>query len=240
LSIMFVYVLLTSYTIIFPAIASGTNAIGNAIGGGIAKLPTEQSFAKAVLTSFGSMTFTPTCNGLDCLSKGFMALVGTAMAWIAVVVLGIATLLVELWTTWGFAIAYAVGWVTIPFMLYERLHFLFDGWLKFFFGMGVYAILAKANLALVYLAIQKMLKSGTGAGGEPLLTYQVGGLAEVAGLLVFVTVGIFSLFSTSRFAQSIVGGAGGGGIAGMVQSAAKAGATAASGGAGAAAGASKK
>jgi hypothetical protein len=240
MSIVFVYILLTSYTYIFPTISQGTHAIGNAIGAGISGLSADESFAKALLGSFKDMTFTPKCDGLDCLGKGIMALVGTAMAWIAVVVLGIAALLVELWVTWGFAIAYAVGWVTIPFMLYERLHFLFDGWLKFFFGMGVYGILAKTNLALVYLAIQKMLKSGTGEGGDPLLNYQVGSIAEVAGLLVFVTVGVFSLFSTNRFAQAIVGGAGGGGIAGMVQSAAKAGANAASGGAGAAAGAAKK
>jgi TrbL/VirB6 plasmid conjugal transfer protein len=242
LSIMFVYILLTGYAKIFPTISQGANYIGDALGSSIASTGSGVSFSRSILSNFDRMTFMPDCSGLDCLGKGFMALVATAFGWCTVVILGIAAILVELWTTWGFAIAYAIGWVTIPFMLYERLSFLFDGWVKFFFGMAVYSIVAKVNLALVYLSINLMMGSGTGVGVVEggMTTYKISGLMDIAGLLVFVTVGIFSLFSTNRFAQAIVMGAGGGGIAGMVQSVAHAGAKAASGGAGAAAGAAKK
>jgi hypothetical protein len=239
LTIMFVYILLSSYTKIFPTLFDGARYIGNAIGNGLIGSPPTEGFARSMMTQFEKMTFEPQCLALDCLSKGIMALVATIIGWIAVLLLGIIAMLVELWTTWGFHIAYAIGWVMIPFMLYERLHFLFDGWLKFFFGMAVYAIIAKVNLALVFLSIQLFLGSGPVNGGGP-APFKVAGLFDIAGLLVFVVVGIFSLLATGRFAQSIVMGAGGGGIGGMVQSMAKAGANMASGGAGAIAGAMKR
>ena len=240
LTIVFVYILLSSYRAIFPTLFQGASYIGNAIGNGLVGSPPNEGFAQSMMNSFSKMTFEPQCIALDCLGKGIMALVATILGWIAVLLLGIIAMLVELWTTWGFHIAYAIGWVMIPFMLYERLHFLFDGWLKFFFGMAVYSIIAKVNLALVFLSIQLFLGSGGGVGGGAPAPFKIEGLFDIAGLLVFVTVGIFSLLATGRFAQSIVMGAGGGGIGGMVQSAAKAGANLASGGAGAIAGAMKR
>jgi TrbL/VirB6 plasmid conjugal transfer protein len=243
LSILFVFVLLNSYAVIFPAIRDGALSLGDAVSSGIMGSRPGQGFARSMLSRFAEMTFTPKCNGVwECLGGSILALIATLLGWTAVIVLGIVAVLVDVWCSWGFAIAYAVGFVMIPFMLYERLSFLFDGWLKFFFGMGVYAILAKVNLALVFKAMQLMLGSsgavnslGSGAFERP-----IEGFVDIAGLLVFVVVGIFALCATGRFSQAIVMGAGGGGIGGMVQSAAKTAAKAATGGTGAAAGAVKK
>jgi hypothetical protein len=240
LTIMFVYVLLTSYKIIFPAIFAAGRFVGDAIGNGILAAPPGGSLAEAMMGMFSRANFEPQCgNPLQCLSSGLPTLIAAMLATVAVILLGGIAVLVELWTIWGFAIAYAIGWVTIPFLMYERLSFLFEGWLKFFFGVTVYAIVAKANLALVFLGIELVLGLTPGVTG-PAPHTTVTGLFDVLGLLVFVGVGIFSLTATGSFASAIVMGAGGGGVGGVVQSVARAGAKAASGGAGSIAGAVRK
>jgi hypothetical protein len=240
LTIGFVFTLQSSYQIIFPAIFSAGRFIGDAIGSGILAAPPGGSLAEAMMGMFARANFEPQCgNPLQCLAEGLPTLIAALLATVAVILLGAVAVLVELWTIWGFAIAYAIGWVTIPFLMYERLSFLFEGWLKFFFGVTVYAIVAKANLALVFLGIELVLGLTPGVNGAAPHT-TVTGLFDVLGLLVFVAVGIFSLTATGSFASSIVMGAGGGGVGGMVQSAARAGANAASGGAGALAGAIRK
>jgi hypothetical protein len=239
LTIVFVYILLKGYSKIFPVFIGGMQHVGDQLGIGIAGTPPDGSLARSMMSKFADYFFKPACEGLDCFGSKVGAMIAAFVAMVAVLLLGIAAMLVELWCTWGFAIAYAIGWVTIPFLLYERLQFMFDGWLKFFFGMGVYAIVAKVNLALVYLSIE-LFTGGKRSGMSATAPKLVEGFSDIAGLLVFVFVGIFSLMSTNRFAQSIVMGAGGGGIGGMVQATARAGAQAASGGAGAAAGAIKR
>jgi TrbL/VirB6 plasmid conjugal transfer protein len=240
LTILFVYILLTSYQAIFPAIFSAGRYVGDAIGNGILGGTPGRPVAKAMMDVFSRMSFQPVCgNPLECLGTGLPVILAVILATIAVITLGIIAILVEIWSIWGFAIAFAIGWVTIPFLMYERLSFLFEGWLKFFFGVTVYSIVAKANLALVFLGIEMMLGGFPAVGGSA-PTVAVRGIFDLLGLLVFVTVGIFSLTATGSFASSIVMGAGGGGVGGVVQSAARAGAKAASGGAGAIAGAMKR
>jgi hypothetical protein len=240
MTILFVYMLLKSYTIIFPTIYGGAQYIGSAIGNGISGLADGSTMAQNLMRQFANMSFKPDCDGLDCLGSKFPALIATIIIWVAVLVLGILAMITQVWITWGVLIAYAIGWVMIPFMLYERLHFLCDGWLKFFFGMLVYGLVANANLALVYLAITKFMGAGLKDSGAAVDPMPIGNLSEAAGLLVFVFIGIFALAATSRFAQAIVMGAGGGGIGGIAQGAARAGANAASAGAGALAGAIKR
>lgn len=240
LTIMFVYVLQSGYQTIFPAIYSAGRYIGDAIATGILKSPPGGSVAEAMMGMFARANFEPKCgNPIECLSSGFPTLIAALLASVAVILLGAIAILVELWTIWGFAIAYAIGWVTIPFLMYERLSFLFEGWLKFFFGVTVYAIVAKANLALVFLGIEMVLGMTPSVSGVA-PNVSVAGMASVLGLLVFVAVGIFSLTATGSFASAIVMGAGGGGVGGAVQSMARTAASAASGGAGALVGAKRR
>lgn len=237
LTIVFVFVLLTSYRAIFPAIFNAGLFVSDAIAFGIVGAPPGGTFSESLMTLFGNMTFNPTCGGLDCMGPRFLSIVATMLGWLSVILLGIIAVLVDLWVVWGFAIAYAIGWVTIPFLLYERLSFLFEGWLKFFFGISVYAIVAKANLALVYLSIQMFLGSSPTVTGSSPAPIEVDGFFDIIGLLVFVAVGIFSLLASGRFASAIVMAAGGGGVGGIVQAAAGAATNMASAGAGAIAGA---
>jgi TrbL/VirB6 plasmid conjugal transfer protein len=240
LTIMFVYVLQSGYQTIFPAIYSAGRYIGDAIGNGILKAPPGGSLAEAMMGMFARSNFTPQCgNPLDFLGPCLPTLIAAILATVSVLLLGAIAVLVELWTIWGFAIAYAIGWVTIPFLMYERLSFLFEGWLKFFFGVTVYAIVAKANLALVFLGIEMVLGLTPGVNSAA-PNVPIVGMVSVLGLLVFVAVGIFSLTATGSFASSIVMGAGGGGVGGAVQSMARTAASAASGGAGALAGAVRR
>jgi type IV secretory pathway TrbL component len=240
LTIMFVFVLLTGYQAIFPPIFSAGRFVADAIGNGIIGAPPGASISQSLMTMFANMSFQPVCTGFDCFGAGIVSIIATVMGWVCVILLGIIAVLVDLWTVWGFTIAFAIGWVTIPFLLYERLSFLFEGWLKFFFGVVVYAIVAKANLALVFVSIQMFLGSSGMFGSKSTAGIKVSGLFDIVGLLVFVTMGIFALASTGRFASAIVMGAGGGGIGGVVQGAARAAAGAAGNAAGAIAGAMKK
>jgi TrbL/VirB6 plasmid conjugal transfer protein len=240
MTILFVLLLMTSYSTIVTTIFGGGRSIATLLGTSIIGAAADTSLSQAILENFSRMSFEPMCDGglLGCLGSGILAMVATVLGWVLLILLGVLAVLIDLWVTWSFEIAFAVGWVTIPFMLYERLGFLFDGWLKFFMGTIVYALVANANIALVYLSIQMMLGSGPVKGGEVPATIQVSGIFDVMGLLVMVAVGIYSLLSTGSFASAIVGGAagGGGGLAGAVGGAARG---AALGGAGALAGAAK-
>lgn len=213
MTIFFVYILLTSYKAIFPPILDGGRYVSEVLGRGIANRDGSVSLAEATFRMLLHFDFSAACGVTDCLGSGFLALPGVLVAYVMVLALGIIATLVELWTMWGFQIAYAVGWLTIPFLLFERLSFLFDGWLKFIFGMIVYVIVAKINLALVLLGLEVMF----GVGDVADQTVQVHGFFDVIGLLVFMAVGIATLYSTGRFASAIVSSAGGGGIGEMVQ-----------------------
>src|SRR5439155_8607237 len=158
----------------------------------IASRDGSMSLAEATFRMLLHIDFSAACSLTVCLGAGFVAIPAVLVAYVMVLALGIIATLVELWTMWGFQIAYAIGWLTIPFLLFERLSFLFDGWLKFIFGMVVYVIVAKINIALVLLGLEVMF----GVGDVADQTVQVHGFFDVIGMLVFMAVGIATLYST--------------------------------------------
>lgn len=224
MTIFFVYVLLTSYKAIFPPMFEGGRYVAEVLGTGISGRDGSVSMAEAIFTMAIQGDFTAGCDDLGCLGREFLSIPATIAAYIIVIILGIIATLVELWTLWGFQIAFAIGWVTIPFLLFERLSFLFDGWLKFFFGIIVYVIVAKVNLALVLLGLEIMFNVPAGSA-VPEVKVTVDGFFDLIGMFVFMVVGIATLYSTGKFASAIVNSAAGGGVGEVVQKAAQATAT---------------
>lgn len=212
LMIAFVHFLITGYKTIFPPIFDAGRYVADILGNGLAGVK-GGSMAEAIFQTLLRLDIHPDCDGWDCVGKNILALPATVTAYLMAVVLGIIATLVELWTLWGFQIAFAVGWVTVPFLLFERLSFLFDGWLKFFFGMIIYVIVAKVNLAIVMLGLQVMMN----AAGDGALVLPVIGFFNLIGMFVFVTVSICTLFCTGKFASAIVNNAAGGGVGDAVQ-----------------------
>jgi type IV secretory pathway TrbL component len=212
LTIAFVHFLLSGYRLVFPPIFDAGRHVADVLGNGIGGVD-GTSMAEAIFRALLRLDLNPACDSWDCIGKDIMTLPATVFAYVMAVVLGIIATLVELWTLWGFQIAFAVGWVTVPFLLFERLSFLFDGWLKFFFGMIIYVLVAKVNLALVLIGLKVMLN----LAGEGAFPVSVTGFFNLVGMFVFVAVSICTLFCTGKFASAIVNNAAGGGVGDAVK-----------------------
>jgi type IV secretory pathway VirB6-like protein len=225
--IMLVAVMLAGFTTIVPAIFEGTLYVGQAILAGIAGIsfdsPEAVSLPRALVAMFSKygLSLMPDCdagmfNPFDCIKGSIIKMVAALAMSVVIAVLCVAIMLVDIWGFWIYAIALAVGPVMLPFLLYKRLAFLFEGWLRFFFGVVVYIILARVNLALVAVAIltyQGTTVSAVASGAFTVAPQSpIKDLADVLGLMLFAGVGIFTLLATGRFANAVVAGAAAGGL----------------------------
>jgi len=141
-------------------------------------------------------------------------ILGAVAATLMAFILSMLSFFVNVWALWGYTLAKIIGWVFIPFLLFRRRSMLFDGWLRLFFGFLVYAIIARANLLLVTLAINAYFGIPTGTTPiKPTYNFDFQTLSEVFGLLSFLLIGIMSLISTGRFAATIASGSVGAGDA---------------------------
>ncbi len=120
---------------------------------------------------------------------------------------------------WGYTLAKLIGLLTVPTLLFQRVSFIFDGWLRFIFGWVVYYIIARLNLVLVACAVAIFFGASIPPNAGSVAALELNGIQsifEVLGLMTFVMVGILALFSTSKFAATIVAGAGAGGMGSAV------------------------
>jgi TrbL/VirB6 plasmid conjugal transfer protein len=223
--------LMAALPTLLPAAFEGAMFIGGAMMAGITGVPLpvgeEASIPTMIMKMMSKWTFAPVCTeskGLRgeiekflnvCLLTNFAAVMASVVAALIAIVLGIASLVVNVWGYWGFALSLATGLIFVPFMLYERLQFLFDGWVKFFFGFLIYVIVAHVNMALVASVVLEYLGSGVAAlmaGRGPQTHVAVPNFSGMLGILMFMGVGIFTLCATGSFASAMVSGAGGGGV----------------------------
>ena len=221
--------LLASFGSIVPTLFSGALGIGQALLAGLTGLDAKTVDLSHLPTLLVSMFVNigkglqPHCtpdgnplNVLSCITNSFMAIAAAVVMAIVLAILCIFIMLVDVWGFWLYAIALCIGPVLVPFSMYQRLAFLFDGWVRFFIGTLVYVIVARANLGLVAVALPESMHTHladvvSGAYlGKPMPP--VGGLADVLGILLFCGVGVYTLACTSRFASAIVAGAGAGGV----------------------------
>ena len=139
--------------------------------------------------------------------------------------LSIMAFLASAWGVWGFSIAKMIGWFFIPFIMFERLSFIFDGWLKFFLGFPIYVLIARINILLMAVTLNVYFSIGTKTFTAASITKPIEitleNISDVTGLAGIMFIGILALLSTGSFAAAIIGGASGfgGGIRGLASSA---------------------
>lgn len=203
--IMIVKVLMGQFTVLTSAIWSAANGFAGDVQ--LALLgSSDLFFAPAFISNVvNSITFssagifsplTAVLSAIDIVIVGAVSLVLSALAYFATI-----------WGFWGYSIAKLIGLLFVPFLLYERLSWLFDGWLRFFFSFVFYAVVARLNLALLALAFAAFFGVTPSLGGQPAITLApITALSQVFGLLVFALVGILATLSTGSFVATIVGG----------------------------------
>src|SRR5574341_1164391 len=227
MQILFTGFMLVSFTTVVPAIFDATLYVGQAMLTGIAGVSPASTESASLpvamvdmLRKYG-LSLGPDCDAgwtepLGCLKGAIVKVVAALLMSVVLALLCIAIMLVDLWGFWIYAIALAIGPVLLPFTLYPRLAFLFDGWLRFFFGVVVYVILARVNLGVVCVAVLTSMGTNVEAvvsGGFVLpMQPRITDLVDILGRMLFCSVGIFSLLATGRFASAIVAGAAGGGL----------------------------
>jgi hypothetical protein len=118
--------------------------------------------------------------------------------------------LANTWALWGYALAKIIGWFFIPFIMFKRLSFLFDGWMRLFLGFLIYGIIARANLLLTVLAIKSFFGiPGYVVNTNTSMRIDFNGVADLFGLAGFLFIAILALIATGRFATAVVSSAGG-------------------------------
>ncbi len=129
--------------------------------------------------------------------------------------LGIVAFFTAAWGTWGFAVAKLVGWFFVPFLLVNRLSFLFDGWLRFLVGFLVYDVLARVNISLTLVLLSQYfgLPLSAAAVDAPIVIPGQS-LSDYFGLLALMVMALVALIATGRFAVTVASGVGG--FGGMV------------------------
>ena len=172
----------------------------------------------------GSMMKSITFSGGGGWTEPFLAMKGALIVFFSsglMMLLSMLSYVAAIWGFWGFQLAKLLGLLFVPTLLIERINFLFDGWLRFMIGFVVYYIVARLNLVMVACALA--MYAGVGLPptptSSPVEFPDIQSVFEVYGLLTFTLVGLLALFSTGKFAATIVGGAGGGGMGSAVMGA---------------------
>ena len=217
LSIFFVYLLLTAYRGLLPATAAAARHVGDVLGKGISGATGSNSLAESLFEMVVQLSLHPACNGLiHCITGAPYAIATTFVGSMAILLLGGVATVVEIWMSWCFQAVYAIGWFAIPFLLFRKLSFIFDGWLKLFFSVLFYDIIAKVILAMVVLCFRTMQTSVPGSIGA---TIDVHGPYDLVALFLFIAIGVLLLLCTGRFANAMVAGVSG--VGGLLQDAAR-------------------
>ncbi len=143
------------------------------------------------------------------LWDGFKMALSTGVLWFLLSGLSILAFFAVAWAVWGYSLAKLIGWMFIPFLLFERTVFLFDGWLRFMIGFLLYAVVARVNLVLVLVLFASYFGLPLNSGVGPVRSFPIPNIDEVGGLLSLLVIAILSLISTGRFAAALAGGVGG-------------------------------
>lgn len=144
------------------------------------------------------------------LWDGVDLVMGSLVITAIISLLSLMAFLANTWALWGYALAKIIGWFFIPFVMFKRLSFLFDGWMRLFIGFLVYGIIARANLLLTVLAVKTYFAiPGYAVNTNTSIRLDFNGVADLFGMLAFLFVSILALIATSRFATAVVSGAGG-------------------------------
>lgn len=144
----------------------------------------------------------------------FFASIGYIFISLAFQLINVIMFLVQvvagLWSIWGFAVLALVGKAMFPFLLFERMSFLFDGWLRVMLTVTFFAVMSKISTSLSVIGFSLLLgipdlRSMEGevwvmasGDGTNLLALAVWGLMSIYGIKASYTfaTGLVSGMST--------------------------------------------
>lgn len=153
-------------------------------------------------------------------------MVALSMCWVIIgIALDCVMYLSSVWAVFGYGLAKILGFVFIPFILIPGTRKLFDGWVRFFTGFIVLAVVIKVTGILGCLIFQAQLES-IGVGFTSVLSdptnvvniteKNIGYAGELIGTGLVAVLFVLSGF---KFASSLSAGVGsaGGGIGGAIK-----------------------
>lgn len=118
-----------------------------------------------------------------------------------------------------FGAAFIIGPILVPFLVWKRTEWLFDGWLKFGLIACMTNIVAMFMLTFmsVFITTTQTLaialnKSAAGPLGTAGLDYIVAGL-----IMIFAGIGAYIMWQVPSIAQGLLSGSGGGSINGLAR-----------------------
>jgi len=141
--------------------------------------------------------------------EGIMASIAIAVLSVILFALTLLAFIASAWPIWGYAVAKLIGWMFIPTILFKRLSFLFDGWLRFFFGFLMYAVCIRVNLSLVAIALGLFFNLPVGDSPSAPYIFPVQNFMDFFGLAAICLISLAGLWSTGKFSAVIAGGVGG-------------------------------
>ncbi|MCP6645542.1 type IV secretion system protein [Klebsiella pneumoniae] len=158
-------------------------------------------------------------------------MVALSFCWLIIgIALDCVMYLGSIWAVFGYGLAKIVGFLFIPFILLKGTRNLFDGWVRFFTGFIVLAVVVKVTGILGCLIFQAQLES-IGVGFTSVLSdpqnvveigeQNIGYMTEIIGTGI---VAILFVLSAFKFAASLAAGVGsaGGGFGAMIKMGVKA------------------
>lgn len=153
-------------------------------------------------------------------------MVALSFCWLVIgIALDCVMYLGSIWAVFGYGLSKIVGFLFIPFILLPGTRKLFDGWVRFFTGFIVLAVVVKITGILGCLIFQAQLES-IGVGFTSVLSdpqnvveigeQNIGYMSELIGTGI---VAILFVLSAFKFAASLSAGVGsaGGGIGGAIK-----------------------
>lgn len=116
-----------------------------------------------------------------------------------------------------FAAAFIIGPILVPFLVWKRSEWLFDGWLKF--GLiacmtNIVAMLMLTFMSVFITTVQTLAKALNASAAGPLGTAGLDYI--VAGLIMIVSgIGAYIMWQVPSIAQGLLSGSGGGSVGGL-------------------------
>lgn len=140
--------------------------------------------------------------------EGILIVVATALFGLILFVISIFAYVGSAWPIYGYAVAKLVGWMFVPTLLIKRLSFLFDGWLRFFFGFLMYAVFIRINLVLTAIIWELYFNIPPGTAPGQTFDLPIKTFNDFFGIAALAFISLFGLWSTGKFSIAVAGGVG--------------------------------
>lgn len=145
--------------------------------------------------------------------------IAKAIAAIALLLMGLVFVLVVQMGSFMLNIAFCLGPILVPWLMFPPLEFLFNGWIKFTITAGLFKIVAWTLMTIVIRGALPSLQTMVTAIGVAQTSPDAATLASqyisMLAVAFVACVGAFMMWKAERIAESLVAGGGGGGAGGF-------------------------